>query len=311
MNRITFDIIFKDVLNVWILSCLIAFGLPLKTVNDRLKANFVCCILFGFGDRNPNCGTVSSVTTLSCDWSLVATSKHLGAIQICGAGNHKVEWDLNAWCRVHEICLPIGRDSLSTNGQQNPNEQCIPHLSASRLTDWQCIPRQTDQITTNYRELSSNMRDIIHIQNMQFGSREKHIMSMNSPLWWFFPPCASFSCPVEIKQWHSSELECHEHKQHLSTDGSYADTGPKCIPVLFTVMCEIFVTHLILVQIYLCDTHFSPTKCDNWYSIFREYLSMKIFENSNDSCGQRHHVIWPNCVQVDCWWEIVLTANSF
>ena len=33
----------------------------------------------------------------------------------------------------------------------------------------------------------------------------------------------------------------------------------------YLLLCEIFVTHLILVQIYLCDTHFSPTKCDKWY----------------------------------------------
>ena len=145
---------------------------------------------------------------------------------------------------------------------------------------------------------------------MLFGSREKYYLEeltvtmMSSAVYFIRMSC-------QIKQWHSTKLECHQHKKYLSTDGSYADTVQKCIPVLFIVMCEFLVTHLILVQIYLCDTHFSPTKCDKWYSIFREYLSMKIFENSNDSCGQRHHEIWPNCVQVDCWWEIVLTANSF
>ena len=35
------------------------FGLLLTTVNNQLKANFVCCSFFGFGDRNLNCGTVS------------------------------------------------------------------------------------------------------------------------------------------------------------------------------------------------------------------------------------------------------------
>ena len=32
----------------------------------------LCVAVLRFGDRNLNCGTVSSVTTLSCDWSLVA-----------------------------------------------------------------------------------------------------------------------------------------------------------------------------------------------------------------------------------------------
>ena len=47
----------------------------LKTVNNQWKDIIVCCTSFGFGDPNPNCGTVSSVTTLSCDWSLVVRKK--------------------------------------------------------------------------------------------------------------------------------------------------------------------------------------------------------------------------------------------